>query len=355
MKEIFAKRLKSARILSGLSQDELVVRIGNIVSKNAISKYEKGEMMADGKVIISLSKALNVKSDYFFRPFTVEIEKIEFRKKSKLSVKKANAITQKVTDIVERYLEVEQFLSIRSEFSNPIENLEIKTKRDVENAVNQLLKKWKLGYNSLSNVIEVLEEKEIKVIEIEAPDEFVGFSGWADGKPAKRQVRYPVIVINKRYTIERKRLTALHELGHLLLKFNKNISQKDKERMCYQFAGAMLIPEETFRMEFGNNRSHISIPELIAIKENYGISIQAIMQRAKDLEIISDFTYLNFRKWISKNRSEEGLGQYIGKEQTGRLNQLIFRAASEEVISMSKAANLANLKLAAFRKELVAL
>ena len=121
--------------------------------------------------------------------------------------------------------------------------------------------------------------------------------------------------------------------------------------MCFQFAGAMLIPEETFRREIGNKRSHISVPELIAIKENYGISIQAIMQRAKDLGIISDFAYLNFRKWISKNRSEEGLGQYLGKEQSSRFKQLIFRAAAEEVISMSKAANLSNQKLAAFRKE----
>ncbi|MEX2336887.1 MAG: XRE family transcriptional regulator [Fulvivirga sp.] len=348
MKDVFAKRLKSARTLAGLSQDELVNCIEGFVSKNAIAKYERGEMMADGKVLIALANALNVKPDYFFRPFTVEIENIEFRKKSKLSVKKVNAIKQKVTDIVERYLEVEQFLSIESGFSNPIAALQIKTKEDVEKAVNELLKTWRIGFNAIANVIELLEDKEIKVIEIDAPDEFDGFSGWADGK-------YPLIVINKHYTIERKRLTALHELGHLLLSFNEDISHKDLERMCFQFAGAMLIPEETFRMEIGNSRSHLSTPELIAVKENYGISIQAIMKRAKDLGIISDFTFINFRKQISRNRTEEGLGQYIGKEQSGRFKQLIYRAASEEVISMSKAANLANLKLAAFRKEFVAL
>lgn len=348
MKDVFAKRLKSARTLAGLSQDELVNRIEGLVSKNAIAKYERGEMMADGKVVIALANALNVKPDYFFRAFTVEIENIEFRKKSKLTVKNVNAIKQKVTDIVERYLEVEQFLSIESGFSNPIGDLEIKDKKDVEKAVNKLLKAWRIGFNAMPNVIELLEDKEIKVIEIDAPDEFDGFSGWADGQ-------YPVIVINRRYTIERKRLTALHELGHLVLKFHKDVSHKEKERMCFQFAGAMLIPEETLRMEIGDSRSHISIPELIAVKENYGISIQAVMQRAKDLEIISEFAYIQFRKWISSNRAEEGLGQYIGKEQSGRFLQLIFRAAAEEVISMSKAANLANLKLAAFRKQFVAL
>jgi Zn-dependent peptidase ImmA (M78 family)/DNA-binding XRE family transcriptional regulator len=348
MKEIFAKRLKSARTQVGLSQDELVNRIGGMISKNAISKYEKGEMMADGKVIIAIAKALNVKTDYFFRPFTVEIENIEFRKKKKLPVKQVNAIKQKVTDIVERYLEVEQFLSIESRFKNPISNIQISSKRDVEHAVNVLLKSWKLGYNALPNVIELLEDKEIKVVEIEAPEEFDGFSGWADGK-------YPIIVVNKTYGIERKRLTALHELGHLLLNFLSNIDQKEMEKMCFQFGAAMLMPEETFKNEIGHHRSHIPAAELVLIKETYGISIQAIMQRAKDLGIINEFTFLNFRKRINNNRKEVGLGEYIGKEESNRFKQLVFRAAAEEIISMSKAANLFNQKLASFRKEFVAL
>src|SRR5690606_33620979 len=131
---------------------------------------------------------------------------------------------------------------------------------------------------------------------------------------AKSSGVYPVIVVNIHYTIERKRLTALHELAHLLLNFNTGLSHREIERLCYRFAAAMLLPEQTMRLVLGNYRSHLSVPELIAIKETYGISIQAIMQRAKDLGIVSDFAFLNFRKWINKNRAEEGLGNYIGVE-----------------------------------------
>jgi Zn-dependent peptidase ImmA (M78 family) len=200
----------------------------------------------------------------------------------------------------------------------------------------------------LPNVIDLLEDKEIKVIEIDAPDEFDGFSGWADGK-------IPIIVINKNYNVERKRLTALHELGHLILTIKSDISDKDKERICFQFAGAMLLPETTFKTEIGDSRSHFSLPELIAIKESYGISIQAIMARAKDLGIITELQFVSFRKWISHNRTEDGLGAYSGLERAFRFKQLIYRAAAEEVISLSKAANLSNQKLAEFRKEFVAL
>ncbi len=348
MKEIFSKRLKSARTLAALSQDELVEKMGNIVSKNAISKYEKGEMMADSTILLALSKALNVKPDYFFRPFTVAIEKVEFRKKQRLSVKDVNAIKQNVTDFVERYIEVEQFLNIASSFSNPVKNIAVYTMHDVENVALQVRSEWKLGLSALPNVIDLLEDKEIKVIEIDAPDEFDGFSGWADSK-------IPVIVINKNYNVERKRLTALHELGHLILNLDDNISDKEKEKLCFKFAGAMLIPEPTFRKEIGDIRSHFSKPELVAVKETYGISIQAIMARAKDLGIINESQFISFRKWISHNRTEEGLGAYCGMEQAFRFKQLIYRAAAEEIISLSKAANLSNQKLAEFRKEFVAL
>jgi Zn-dependent peptidase ImmA (M78 family) len=348
MKEIFSKRLKSARTLAGLSQDELVKKMGNIVSKNAISKYEKGQMMADGNILLALAKALNVKPDYFFRAFTVEIEKVEFRKKQKLAAKDINSIKQIVTDILERYLEVEQFLHIESSFANPIAEIEITSLHDVEDAALKVRSAWKLGLNALPNAIDLLEDKEVKVIEIDAPDEFDGFSGWADD-------RIPIIVINKNYNVERKRLTALHELGHLIISIKADTSDKEKEKLCFQFAGAMLLPETTFKSEFGESRSRFSIAELIAIKETYGISIQAIMARAKDLGIINEFQFINFRKWISHNRTEDGLGAYRGSEQAFRFKQLIFRAAAEEVISLSKAANLSNQKLAEFRKEFIPL
>ncbi len=348
MKEIFSKRLKSARTLAALSQDQLVEKMGNAVSKNAISKYEKGEMMADSTILLALSKALDVKPDYFFRPFTVEIEKVEFRKKQRLSVKDVNAIKQTVTDFVERYIEVEQFLNITSAFADPVSDLSIATIKDIDKAALKVRAEWSLGLNALPNVIDLLENNEIKVIEVNAPDEFDGFSGWADRK-------IPIIVINKNYNVERKRLTALHELGHLILKVDETISDKKKERLCFQFAGAMLIPEPTFKSEIGAIRSHFSIPELISVKKTYGISIQAIMARAKDLGVINEFKFLQFRKWISRNRAEKGLGEYPGIEKAYRFKQLIYRAAAEEVISLSKAANLSNQKLAEFRKEFVAL
>ena len=169
--------------------------------------------MPDSTVLVALADALNVKTDYFFRPYTVSIENIEFHKKSKLPAKSVVAIKGDVTDRLANYIELEQLLNLSSAFVNPIQDRVIRDGGDLEEAVNHLLTSWKLGFNALPNVIDLLEEKEVKVIELDTDENFDGLSGWAnDG--------IPIVVVNQNFPIERKRFTALHELGHLVLKFN---------------------------------------------------------------------------------------------------------------------------------------
>ena len=72
-KEIFGRRLKSARLMKRLTMDELSRRTNGEVSKPNISKYEAGKMMPSSKAHITLAQALGMDFDYFFRPVTVRI------------------------------------------------------------------------------------------------------------------------------------------------------------------------------------------------------------------------------------------------------------------------------------------
>lgn len=79
--EIFAKRLKQARIKAKLSVEALCNNMNGLVSKQDISKYESAKMLPSSTVIISLASNLDVDVDYFFSPFTFEIDdfNISFR------------------------------------------------------------------------------------------------------------------------------------------------------------------------------------------------------------------------------------------------------------------------------------
>lgn len=348
MNQIFADRFRSARVLNGLSLQDLADKLNNRISRQALHKYEKGEVIPDSEMVAFLSEALDVKPDFFFRETNVVMSDIEFRKLKNLPAKDEQRIIEEVKETLSRYLELEEILSIQTKFVNPIvgEITAINSFEDVENAVRIVRESWNLGEDPISNSLELLEDNHIKIVEIKAGESFDGMQTYVNGN-------IPVIAINtdKVKSADRKRFTALHELAHLLLPI-KHLPERKKETYCHQFAGAFLLPAATAYKELGKGRSKLMIQELSMLKKQYGISIQAIVMRAKDLGIITNsycsqfFFYLNQMGWKVNEPVE-----YTGEETSNRFTQLLFRALGEELISTSKAASLNNQTLAEFREK----
>ena len=119
--------------MRNLSMDALCEKIGNAVSKQAISKYEKGESLPGSQILILLSQALDVKPDYFFRESQFAISNIEFRKKAKMGVKEVDAIKEEIRDNIERYLEIEDIWGCVPSFANPVKEMLVASEDDVYN------------------------------------------------------------------------------------------------------------------------------------------------------------------------------------------------------------------------------
>ena len=345
--EVFPKRLKSARLMRGLSMDGLCERMNNAVSKQSISKYETGKMMPDSTTLIALSQALGVNVDFFFRPFTVSLDGIEFRKKSRLRVSSLKAIKEKVLDEIERYLEIENLLEIDNLFNVDYSDKIVNNPEEAREIAVRLREDWKLGEDAICNITFLLEENGIKVIQIETEEEFDGLSGFVNEV-------HPVIIVNKNASAERQRFTALHELGHLLLNFNSDMLDNDKERLCSIFANEMLLPASQFIEMVGSSRKDISLQELIPLQMQYGLSIDAMMYKAKELGIITEQRHKgycikknrssNFRKQVEENRYPQ--------EESRRFQVLVYKAISQEVISISKASSLLNCSVNEIRSSI---
>ncbi len=346
-KLIFAQRLTQARKMRGLSLRALSEKLEGQVSHNALHKYEQGQMMPDSEVLTAVADVLDQDLDFFFRPHELELKEVRFRKVSRLGVKQEEAIREQATDYFERCREIDQIVGVPLGFENPLDGFRIKKPEDIEDAADRVRARWKLGEDPLPNVHEMLEAKGIFVFEVEAPESFDGFSGYADGQP--------VVVLgawlNK--DLPRKRFTALHEIGHVLLELDKGLTNKEQERHCHRFAGAMLVPKRVFVQEFGGVRQRVSLAELADLKGRYGISIAAVMRRALDLELVSTALYERFCILSRKegwHRKEPG--EYAGRESSSRFEQLVLRAASEGMVSQTKGAALLNEPLADFRERL---
>lgn len=342
-------------MMRGLSLRGLSEALDGLVSYNAISKYEKGLMGPDSRVLLALCRALGVDTEFFFRPTTVTLSKIGFRKRTSVPVKEVDRIREEARDFFERYLEIESVLGLRP---RPLPRADLCGEKDMagmlkaaENAATSLRKTWKLGINPIQNVHEELEHGGVKVKEIESASNFDGFSGWAED--------IPVIVLAKHLNgnLPRKRFTAAHELGHLALRLPDGLTKKDEERICDRFAGSFLMPAAALS-EFGAKRTNVTLGELKALKAEWGMSLQAIMRRFENLEIITpsrrksfDFVYRAKYKWHVTGEP----GEWSGSETANRFSMLVHRAAAEEMITRSKAASLLGVSARDFDRTMAVL
>lgn len=80
--------------------------------------------------------------------------------------------------------------------------------------------------------------------------------------------------------MEHRRLTALHELCHLLYNkyFSEALTEHQKENLCNAFANEMLLPSVILQTLF-EGKQKIAIAELISLGINFGISVDAIVYK----------------------------------------------------------------------------
>lgn len=339
METIFAFRLTAARKMAGLSLQELSDLLGNVVTKQSISKYEQGKMKPDSELVIALSRELKVPVDYFYSEPSVgvQFENIDFRKYStKITSSEEESIKEKARDVFERYFELEQVvnLSERPQFFTyePI----ITNAIDAEAAAKTLRAEWNLGYDPIPDVVEMLEDKGYKVAEVDAKDSFDGFKADVDGQK--------VIVLRKtgeEEDVVRKRFTAIHELAHHSLNFSDTLTQKEEEKLCHTFASALLYPEDMARKELHQNRFHFYERELMLIKERWGISFSAIFSRAYQLGIINANVYKHInmgyraRHYHLPNNEP---GRFRSKEKPLRMERLVYLGLGKDLLSINEAA-----------------
>lgn len=352
MENLFGNRLVSARKMAGMSLQGLSDKMKNVVTKQSLNKYEQGKMKPDSEVSILLSNVLDVPVDYFYSSpgIEVKLDNISYRKFiSKISKNEQIAIEEKAKEAFERYLELEEVLNFDEKLEYFIYDKLIENAEDAEVAAKELRKKWKLGYDPIPDVVEMLEDKGYKVIEIDAPNGFDGMKADINGKK--------VIVLRKKQSsnedVVRKRFTALHELAHHSLKFSNNLSEKEEENLCHAFASAVLYPEDMARKEMHKNRFRFYQNELVFIKERWGISFSAVFNRAKQLGIINAYVYKQFNIGYRERKFHlNEPGRFLSREKPVRFERLIYLGLSKEAISVNDAAFFSGKTVGEFRKQL---
>jgi len=334
------ERLKMARSLAGMSQQDVADRVG--LSRMAISKYEHEQMLPGSDVLIRLAQALAQPVEFFLRgPVRVSVRPA-YRRRAALRGKQVEAVLAQLQEWVERYLAVESLyppgeftpFTYPAGFPAPVADA-----AGIEAAADRLRAAWGLGDTPIDNLVELLEDQGIKVGLVAGNDHFDACLFRLDDFHLYGAA--PVMAVKAGIPGDRQRFNLAHELGHLMLKVKEPL---DVEKAASRFAGAFLVPAAAAYRELGQRRQSLGLYELHLLKHKYGMSMQAWVYRARDLGIIEEATATRlFQQFRRDGIHRQEPGDPLPAEEPQRLTRLVLRALAEAVISPARAAELLGL------------
>jgi len=333
---MFSTRLKQLRLARGLTLDGLAEKMGGAVTKQALSKYEKGTTSPSPAVLTKLAEALCVKAAELFRESAVTIKLVAYRKQAALLKRDQEAIESFVRESLEERIRLQSFVQEQGRLNLPVKKFCVERLEDAEKAAEALRKKWNLGEAPIANVVALLEDQLVHVFEVDGTNEkFDGISALAFDEDGV--LKGAAVISRNMIAGERQRLNIVHELGHVVLDIAEEV---DEEKAAFRFAGAFLAPAAVVFREVGRNRTSIQMKELLLLKKLFGMSIQALLFRLRDLGIITESTY----KWscIQVNRMgmrKKEAGE-LPREEPQWLKRNVLRAVSEGVLPRVEAERL---------------
>lgn len=327
---MLGNNIKKYRLLNGLSMRDLANLLG--VSHQTIKKYEDDTMTPSSTRLIEIAKILKVNiSDLVYSYPAVKIEFGNYRKNSQLSKKQLEGLQLLCKDEISKYIEIlnlaDEFVSFDKKWKFNVSNYsEIE---EIALKVRKLLGVSESG--PLDNLTDKLEDNDFLILEINFSENFDGFSGKVNDCSF-------IILSSKGY--ERNRFTLAHELGHLILNFKEDLSQKDKEKYCNYFASCLLMPQFSIKSDLAIGRNklikNISLNDVFMLATTYKVSLNAVIMRLYYLGIIDEFKKRNLFIQLSKKGLKKEQLKFV-EEHPLKEKKIIFRLESENIISKKEA------------------
>jgi len=298
-------RLRIARQAAMLQKKDLAERVG--VSAGAVSQYESGSSSPSPKTVAALSLALGVPSGFFTsdRPLgtapnaTAHFRSLRSTSKQERDRAFAHALlTWELARVIERYVRLPEFrlpmdLSMRPDDPPSI----------AEEAALHARAELGLGTGPLPNVVRLLESRGAICTRLPARTRRV-FAFSCDFP-----TRAVVVLSTERSHRAAGRFDAAHELGHLLLHHDEEPGTHAVERQANMFASEFLAPASEIADLLPMT---VDWKRLMGLKETWGISMQALLYRARSLKIMPEHTYrravteLNRRGWRRAEPGDDG-------------------------------------------------
>lgn len=302
---INGERVRQARELKSLTQTALAKSVG--VSQAAIAQIEAGAFLASDELVLAISRRTVQPLRFFQQEAPPEFVpgSLLFRAHAALTKREMTATYRHAQIAYELYMKLRARLR-----AIPVKFPDLSS-TDPQRAARLVRKGLELSKDEpIPHLLNVLEWHGLVAVVIPAVKSREAFSYWSENTP--------ILALSSNRSGDRGRMTISHEIGHLVLhrgksRFEVNDIEAD------EFAAEFLMPESVMKSEI---RSPVTLASLALLKPRWGVSIQALIRRAKDIDIITDRQYRYLFEQVSAMGWRMSEPVHINPEKPRALRQM---------------------------------
>lgn len=281
-------RLTLARQLAGLRKSQLAELVGR--TPTAVAGWENGTKQPTPANVAQLALSLEVDAEFFaIRSASVaeEVAPPHFRSlraTTQLARDQAFAygrLALAVSDSLERLVEL-------PEVELPSIPVEPDADGDAPAAAARAVRQaWGIPDGPIRHVLRLVENHGVLVVF--SPPQAASVDAYSFVG-----VERPLIVLNPiKNDYYRQRFDVAHELGHLVMHGDTEPGSRVAESQAHRFAAEFLAPTAELRGLLPQVMNRRAWATLAQLKEDWGVSIQALLYRARELGRLSEVSYRN--------------------------------------------------------------
>ncbi len=324
----YANRITALQRLRGITQQQMAGELD--VSGAYLSQVRSGKRPMSSDLAHRASAVYKVPLSYFAAPaIATDAAPVTFRKK-------ASAKVRDEAQVVETYNEALRVFRHASEASGYHVARLPGVSPDIEAMATAVRKSAGVGANApIKNMTRLCERLGVGVVtdldplRSEVAGDHTGLS-----RPAETE--RPLIAVLGADRGDVRRFTIAHELCHLIadqdLSTSLTSTRDDREQRAHAFAGALLIPEAVARKHLSES---LTLHGFLRVKADYGISVGALIMRARQLGLVSDqrrrslFIQMSSMGW----RKHQGEPVPVAFEKPLLLDQALRRAHGSNYVA----------------------
>jgi Zn-dependent peptidase ImmA (M78 family)/DNA-binding XRE family transcriptional regulator len=320
---IYGERVSQARFFLGVNQKQFASMIG--VSQARLSGIENsGQATVTDHVLVAMAEAAGFPACFFEQPPSGRVDDVQFR--ARLTFKAADRYqAMACADMIH-----ETYAKMRAKLDVPAVAIRRMEGLDPRQAARDFRATLALPSGPILNLTSPVERAGVTLLTLPiAGKKHDAFSTWQP----YRDGEYPLIVTFSGSPGDRLRWNIAHELGHILL--HRGGSGKEIESEADTFAAELLTPIDLMSAEIP---MHPRLGALYAMKLRWGVSVQSMIRRAREVGCVSDQQYTSLFRQVSA-RGERMNERY----QIAREKPRIYRKMAELLYGESPAVGLSAL------------